>query len=109
MRAEPQFFGRYRAALLGYLSGNGEEGLACAYELGRMGIDGGSGLLQIVQVHHEAVNAILEATPSGDRRLPALYASEQFLMEALAPFDMASRGYLDLFEAYHRELRRESH
>jgi hypothetical protein len=109
MRAEPQFVGRYRAALLDYLSGNGESGLACAYELGREGVEAGSGLLQIVQVHHEAVNAILEARPSADGRLPAIYASQEFLMEALSTFDMAARGYLALLDVDHRELRRRSH
>ena len=102
MRDRPHFFSRYRAALLDYLSGNGELGLACAYDLGRTGIDAGSGLLQIVRVHHEAVNAILEATPSADGCLPTLYASEEFLMEALSIFDMASRDYLALLEAPQR-------
>jgi hypothetical protein len=97
-----QFFGHYCAALLGYLSGSGESGLACAWELGRVGMDEGSGLLQIVQVHHQAVNAILEATPSADGRLPTIYASEEFLMEALSTFDMASRGYFALLEARQR-------
>jgi hypothetical protein len=105
-RAEPQFSSRYCAALLDYLSGNGESGLACAWELGRVGMDEGSGLLQIVQVHHQAVNAILEATPSADGRLPTIYASEEFLMEALSSYDMASRGYLALLEADDRPSRR---
>ena len=74
-----------------------------------MGIDEGSGLLQIVQVHHQAVNAILEATPSANGHLPAIYASEEFLMEALSTFDLASRGYLALLLESDVRASRRSH
>jgi len=102
MREASVTFRRYRAALLDYLSGNGESGLACAYELGRASMDEGSGLLQIVRLHHEAVNAILQDAASAGRSLPTIYACEEFLMEALSTFDMASRGYLTLLETRQR-------
>jgi len=93
MRDAHQFFDRYCAALLDYLSGSGESGLARAYELGRVGMDEGSGLLQILRVHQKALDSILESTQSPDERLKALNNSEDFLVEALSTFDMASRGY----------------
>jgi hypothetical protein len=89
------FFRRYRAALLDYLIGSGESGLAYAYEFGRMRLDQKTGPLLIVRVHQKAVKSILESTPAEDR-LPRLIASEQFLMEALSTFEMASRGYVAL-------------
>jgi hypothetical protein len=92
----------YRAALLDYLGGNGEAGLACAYELGRNGMDEGSGLLVLLRIHQEAVRAILASTPAEDKRWLRLNASEEFLMEALSPFEIASRGYLALINSRHR-------
>jgi hypothetical protein len=100
-----QFFGHYCAALLAYLSGSGESGLARAYELGRMGMDEGSGLLQVLRVHQKALDKILESTQSPDERLKAMNASEDFLEEALSTYDMASRGYLALLEAEDRPSR----
>jgi hypothetical protein len=89
------FFRRYRAALLDYLVGSDESGLAYAYEFGRMRMDQNGGPLQIVRVHQKAVKSILESAPEDDR-LSWLVASEEFLMEALSTFEMASRGYVAL-------------
>src|SRR3979409_1487666 len=84
------FFCRYRAALLDYLVGSDESGLAYAYEIGRMRLDLHGGPLQIVRVHQRAVKSILESAPA-DERLSWLLASEEFLMEALSTYEMASR------------------
>jgi hypothetical protein len=92
---------RYRDALTEYVLSNCESGLARAYELGRVGVDEGSGLLQFLCVHREAVNTIVDETMSLDERLKRLNASEDFLMEALSTFDMLSRGYLALLERSH--------
>jgi hypothetical protein len=89
------FFRRYRAALLDYVMGCDESGLAYAYEFGRMRIHRASGLLQIVRVHQKAVKSILESAPA-HTHLPYLLSSEEFLMEALSTFEMASRGYVAL-------------
>src|SRR5438067_3447332 len=96
------FFRRYRAALLDYLVGSDESGLAYAYEFGRMRMDQNGGPLQIVRVHQKAVKSILESAPAEDR-LSFLMASEEFLMEALSTFEMASRGYVALV---HNEPRK---
>src|SRR4030081_215934 len=87
------FFSRYCAALLEFLKGNTEEGLAYAYEFGRARIDEHVGLLQIVRVHQKALRSILKTTPP-DERVTRLLAAEEFLMEALSTFEMASRGYV---------------
>jgi phosphoserine phosphatase RsbU-like protein len=93
------FTRRYRAALLDYLLGNGESGLARAYELGRNGMEKGPGLLEIITVHQDAVNSILESTPA-EQRMRRLKESEKFLVEALTTFEMASRGYCELLDPH---------
>lgn len=86
-------FRAYHAALLDYVLGSAESGLAHAYELGRTGFEAGWGLLHIVQVHDEAVNTILESTPAGDELRRRVSASSKFLAEVLSPFEMACHGY----------------
>src|ERR1700730_18580792 len=81
------FFRNYRAALLDYVQGSGEWGLAQAYELGRGRVDEDSGLLQVLRVHQRAVTSILKATPADDH-VPRLRASDAFLMEALSTFEL---------------------
>ena len=97
--------GTYRAALLDYLAGSGEAGLACAYEIGRQRIDEGCSLLQLLRMHQEAVNAILASTGAEDERLRQLKASGDFLMEALSTFEVLSRGYLALLEPRYETSR----
>jgi phosphoserine phosphatase RsbU-like protein len=92
------FFRRYRAALLDYLLGSGETGLVRAYELGRGAIDEGLGLLQVVQAHQQAVNTVLESAETATEGFRRLTAASDFLMETLAPFEMAYRGYRSTLE-----------
>ena len=92
------FSRRYRAALLDYLLGNGETGLANAYDLGRTAIDEDFGLLQILRAHQRALNTVLESTNSVPDSLRRLRAAEDFLMETLSPFEMTYRGYVALIE-----------
>ena len=100
------FVGTYRAALLDYLAGNGEAGLACAYELSRQRIGEDSSLLRLLRVHQEAVYAIVSSTPAEDERLRQLQASGEFLMETLSTFEVLSRGYLALLESRYEASRR---
>ena len=92
------FSRRYRAALLDYLLGNGETGLATAYDLGRSAIDEDFGLLQILRAHQRAINTLLESTTNVPDSLKRLRAAEDFLMETLSPFEMTYRGYVDLLD-----------
>ena len=84
----------YRAALLGYLLNSGETQRSRAYDLGRTAIGEGFSLLDILRTHYRAVNTLLEATPDPRRGLTRLKAAEDFLLEALSPFEMACRGYV---------------
>lgn len=101
------FFRRYRAALHDYVVSRDESGLAYAYEFGRARIDENVGLLQIVRVHQRAMKSILESTPE-DERLSRVVAAEEFLMEALSTFEMASRGYVAIVNDERREPSREN-
>jgi phosphoserine phosphatase RsbU-like protein len=106
MRTQTVLFSRrYRAALLDYLPGNGEEGLARAYDLGRTAIDEGIGLLPIFRAHQKAVTAVLESTHKVSESLKRLKAAENFLMETLSPFEMTYRGYVALLEGGHENAR----
>jgi len=95
------FSRRYRAALLDYLLGSGETGLARAYELGRKAMDDRLGLLQILRAHQQAASAILQSTCDVQDTLRRLKASEEFLAETLSPFEMSYRGYVALLEGSH--------
>jgi hypothetical protein len=86
----------YRAALLGYLLNSGEKQRARAYDLGRAAITEGFSLLDILRTHYRAVNTVLESTSDTRRGLARLKAAEDFLLEALSPFEMACRGYVAL-------------
>src|SRR5260221_7052305 len=97
------FSRRYRAALLDYLLGSGETELARAYELGRTAIDEDLGVLQILRVHVRAANAVLESSQTVVEILKRLKRAEDFLMEALAPFEMTHRGYVALLEGDRRK------
>jgi hypothetical protein len=97
MRDHDAFSRTYRSALLEFVRGSGESGLANAYLLGRRRVDEGTSLLQFLRIHEEALTAILETTPH-DEQMKHVNASHQFLREALSPFEMASRGYLALLK-----------
>ena len=90
------FSRRYRAALLDYMLGSGELGRARAYELGRLAMLDSLGPLQILRVHQQALDSILQSTRRSQEGLQQLRASQEFLMESLSPFEMAYRGYVDL-------------
>jgi two-component system sensor histidine kinase UhpB len=94
------FCRRYRAALLDYLLGSGEPGLARAYDLGRRAVEDGLGPLQILRAHQQATTAVLESPHSVNESVRRLKAAEDFLIEALSPFEMTYRGYVHLLEGH---------
>lgn len=95
-RQEIQFARWYRAALLDYLLHKDENGRARAYDLGRRAMANGFGLLPVLRTHQQEVAAILEATRDAERSLQQMKAAQEFLMEALSPFEMTTRGYLQV-------------
>jgi hypothetical protein len=85
----------YRAAFLGYLSQRAETQLRSAYEIGRTAILAGVGLLDLVQIHNAVTLDVLRASSEGQDRLDLAEAAGTFLLEVLAAFEMAQRGFLE--------------
>jgi hypothetical protein len=84
----------YRAAFLRYLPRREEVALASAYEIGRSAVTSGVSLLALTQVHHQVLLEVLRHTPAAELDRTATAASE-FLLEALATYDMTSRRVHD--------------
>ena len=94
----PSVVAIYRDALGRHLRAPGETGLGDAYELGRMALNQGTTLLQLVQAHLEARRA-LAVVPVTER----LDNADRFLSEALAAYEVAQRGYAEVQRAAHAE------
>lgn len=93
----------YATALRDYRRDGGEAGLAHAYECGREASIAGLGVLDLVRMHH-VVLAELDFAPeaSAMNALPTTRErTQEFLLEALSPFEAAHRGY----RRAHEELR----
>jgi hypothetical protein len=84
----------YRAAFLRYLPRREEVALASAYEIGRSAVTDGVSLLALTQIHHQVLLEVLRDTPAPELESTANAASE-FLLEALATYDMTSRRLHD--------------
>jgi signal transduction histidine kinase len=84
---------RYAEALRSYLSGADESGLWRAYELGRESLESGVRLLDLLFVHRDALDRNFEdpLTPAQVVRLVDAEGAVDFLLEALAPYEMAQR------------------
>jgi signal transduction histidine kinase len=88
---------RYREALRDFLDGGGEAALARGYDIGRLMIGEGYGVVELAGVHGRALSSL---SAGGDlavlrARAPASQAA-RFLAEALAPFEMRLRGFEEL-------------
>jgi hypothetical protein len=81
-----QLASEYTRALIDFLAaGTADEAkLEQAYELGRRALDLGAGVLEVTATHAQALSRVREGSVT---------LAAQFLNEALAPFEMALRGY----------------
>ena len=93
--ARVQFARQYRAALFDFMLGSGEGGRERAYALGRIATDTGVGLLQVVRVHQDAVRTLIESMHVTAECVRRVQSADDFLLEALGPFEMMSRGYVE--------------
>jgi hypothetical protein len=84
----------YLTAFLGYLPRHDEAALHRAYEIGRSAVASGVGLLELARVHHEVFLRVLQDTPP-EELAGVVGAASEFLLEVLAPHDMAQRVFLD--------------
>ncbi|HJV74526.1 MAG TPA: EAL domain-containing protein [Noviherbaspirillum sp.] len=103
MAAEPdsayvEFQNEYRFALMRYLHGENEEAsLLHAYELGRRGATSRLSILNLTEIHQAALlSADAESRIPLDKETANLLAKgAEFLSQALAPFEMMHRGYVE--------------
>ncbi len=88
----------YRFALSEYLRLPSEESLTLAYDLGRLALAHGLGVVDWATVHDEALVGLAEASFGAEE----LARAGAFFRESLSPFEMTQRGYAES----HRWLER---
>jgi signal transduction histidine kinase len=104
----------YASALAEYLNGGSENALSKAYEIGRHALECGMGVLDMAQLHHEALSGI---PPQQDvKALEAVQAAQRFLLDTLAVFEMALRSFREsnlvlrhFNETLEEEIKRIAH
>jgi PAS domain S-box-containing protein len=90
----------YVAALRTYLDARDEDSLAVGHELGRRALQERISMLDIVE-HHSRLVAELDEQAPVDRA-----AALEFLLQTLAPLDVATRGFLDGTKRYAEQRAR---
>jgi signal transduction histidine kinase len=91
---------RYAWALRSHLRGPSETSLMAAYEAGREALESGFGVTDVVGMHGYALAEAL-GTMYHDEIPAAIHGGAGFLIECLAPYEMALRG----FQVANEELR----
>jgi PAS domain S-box-containing protein len=91
----------YAGALRTYLEARGEENLAVGHELGRRALQEGISMLDIVENHSRLVHDLAQSSSGVD-----LAAALAFLLQTLAPLDVATRGFLDGTKRYEEQRAR---
>ena len=82
----------YADALGSYLAGGGEAPLQEAYELGRQGLAAGSGVLQMIDLHHSALAALLGGSAAPPVSAQPIVKAGQFFAESMSSFEMTHRA-----------------
>lgn len=88
----------YERALQTYLREGGESSLKQAYELGRRALGQGKGILDMISVHQETVERMLDGQPAGD----LVRRAGDFLTESMSPFEMTHRAFGEANETLRR-------
>src|ERR1041385_4367225 len=84
---------RYRATLGRYLTSQREEDLQRAYDLGRLAVARGLGVLDMARLHQQALTHRLRQRVASDTGPELLEAAVMFFLEALSPFEARHRGF----------------
>jgi PAS domain S-box-containing protein len=92
------FYDRYTDALCTYLETRDEESLNLGQELGRWALQAGISTLDIIEKHFGLVNELIERDPAVERS-----GALEFLLQTLAPLDVATRGFLDGTRRYEEQ------
>ncbi len=86
----------YAPTFLGYLSERSESGLRAAYELGRRAMREQLSMLELARIHHSVLLDVLKSHRNADELEDIARAASEFLVEALATFEMTQRGFMEL-------------
>jgi phosphoserine phosphatase RsbU-like protein len=89
----------YAPAFLQYLSERGEPGRRAAYELGRRAIGEQLSVLDLARIHHDMLLEVLKTHRTSRELEHIAQAASEFLVEALAVFEMTQRGFTELLSA----------
>ncbi|OBI84062.1 SpoIIE family protein phosphatase [Mycobacterium sp. 1245805.9] len=100
MNGNHDFHAQYRAALRDYLQSRDEDALTVGHELGRRALEEDISVLEIIEHHFRLVQATQES-PWADAS-----AGLEFLLQTLAPLDVATRGFLDGTRRFAQERAR---
>jgi hypothetical protein len=104
--AHERFRRDYAPAFLQYLSEGGEPGRRAAYELGRRAISDHLSILDLARIHHTVLLEVLKTHQTPHELDHITQAASEFLVEALAVFEMTHRGFTELLSA-NRSQRRQ--
>jgi hypothetical protein len=106
--ADERFRRDYAPAYLQYLSEGGEPGRRAAYELGRRAIGDRLSILDLARIHHTVLLDVLKTHRTPHELDHITRAASEFLVEALAVFEMTHRGFAELLseDRSHRRQRR---
>jgi PAS domain S-box-containing protein len=103
MRKDRDLARAYARGLAEYVSAPSELTLQAAYETARWGIAEGVGVVELVNAHHQALEALFAESPGADaaglRRSCGV-----FLLEALSTFEMSLRGFRETVGKLEREV-----
>lgn len=82
----------YTRALRHFLESGGEAPLQEAYEVGRRGLTEGSGILEMVLLHHAALAAVLREDEGAAKHPAAVAKAGEFFAETMSSFEMTHRA-----------------
>lgn len=103
--AAHRFSAAYAHAFRTFLADESEASLRAAYELGRSAVSRELGLLDLAHAHHEALLAELVDAPEREDQRRITRAAAEFLLEAIAAYEMVRLGFVEAVEAVALERR----
>ncbi len=92
--ARSSFERRYRRSLAAHIEGDGEEE---ALDIGRSALAEGHSLLEVMAVHQAAVPELVKTSRGAELRR-RFEKTDEFLSQAVAPFEMINRGWREMVE-----------
>ncbi len=83
----------YAAALEDFLERGDEISLQRGYELGRRALGEGWGILEMVELHHRALAAVLGRRRATKAEVESVEKAGDFFVEAMSAFEMTNRAF----------------